>query len=354
MPRGSRGSTTSTPRTPTAAGGASRRSGPGFVAGSTSADHHQDVQPRRLVHREVPPRRAVPGWVADDAAPRSVHGVRERRCDVRPPGAPGRDRAAGRSLAGGAGPRLAAGGPACDSDRRRPGANRSILPRCGRRSSDRRVWRSARRSRGADSRTGRGAGRAVAGGVRRGDGRRAGRRGSRRGAHAAALRDPVRRGGGVHGYDAGLARGRGPRLLAEVALHHARSTRPRSWTARAAGGVLDTMWPRVRELVDAAFSSRSRRPPRPCGCWRRAGTWSPRAPARWRPRRRWRVRREPGRWCASCRAATSTRPSWPRFSREVTRQRGPARGAAVRRRRQIPLGAVVSRPRRISQGAAVS
>ena len=86
--------------------------------------------------------------------------------------------------------------------------------------------------------------------------------------------------------------------------------------------VLDTMWPRVRELVDGAFAvpiadaaagGTAAGYARPCG---RRGRRRARA-----GRNAGRAGREPERSCASCRAATSTRPSWPRSSREVSRDR---------------------------------
>src|SRR6266568_322688 len=62
----------------------------------------------RLAHRQVPPRRAVPGRVADDPAARAVPGVRHRP-DLRRAGPAAGDRRGPRHLAGRARARLAAG-----------------------------------------------------------------------------------------------------------------------------------------------------------------------------------------------------------------------------------------------------
>ena len=180
------------------AAGACRR-GRGAPAVRARAGVLPRVQPARrgLADRQVPPRRAVPGGVADDAAPRAIRGAR-RRPHVRPARCARRVRPRARDLDGGRRAGVAARRRPRRPDRRRPGPPRPSRRRCARRSSARSGAPNApsstaysgelssdprprRRDRGAAARR-----------VRERDGRGAGRAGPRRGADAAAVGRQVR------------------------------------------------------------------------------------------------------------------------------------------------------------------
>ena len=78
-----------------------------------------------LADRQVPPRRAVPGGVADDPAARAVRGARRRRArSIGSSGSTRLARGAANSMAG-ARARLAAGGRARHPGRRRPRSARA-------------------------------------------------------------------------------------------------------------------------------------------------------------------------------------------------------------------------------------
>ena len=101
---------------------------------AAARDRLPGVQPagRRLADRQVPPRRAVPGRVADDAASRAVPGL-PGRTDLRRARPAGRASREPRDFDGRAGDRLAARRLAGDPGRDRPRASRRTWHRSARR-----------------------------------------------------------------------------------------------------------------------------------------------------------------------------------------------------------------------------